>query len=498
VKRPISLVPLAGLCLAIIPFSAAQTPRAEAPLSRVLAEALSRAPERSQLVWVFFKDKGTPAATQLAEARGLLTPRALSRRALRGQQPLVDTADLPLARPYVEAVAHSVIRVRHELRWLNAVSVEATADQIRALQALPFVERLDAVRRFPLPKEEPFELSADHVRRSYTDDQRTSRMQVTTLDYGTSLNQVAQINVPPVHDLGLHGEGVIVAVFDAGFNNLAHEALAPLKILARHDFVNGDEDVGDGADMSRGDHGTWTLSTLAGFKPGELIGPAFAASFLLAKTENTDSETPREEDNWAAAAEWVEGQGADVISSSLGYTSFDAPFPGYAPSDLNGETAISTRAAAIAASRGVVVVNSAGNEGFNPDHNTLGAPSDGKKVVAVGAVDSLGLRVGFSSVGPSADGRIKPDVAAQGAGVKVASSTRVNGYVGESGTSFSCPLTAGVVALILQAHPTYTVDQVLTVLHSTASHASQPDNLLGYGIVNALAAIQAPAPSPAP
>jgi subtilisin family serine protease len=228
--------------------------------------------------------------------------------------------------------------------------------------------------------------------------------------------------------------------------------------------------------------------------PGQLIGPAFAASFLLAKTEDTESETPVEEDNWAAAAEWAEGQGVDVISSSLGYLTYDSPNMSYTPAEMNGEVAISTRAADIAAARGVVVVNSAGNSGFNPEHNTLGAPADGKKVLSIGAVNSLGTRVDFSSVGPTADGRIKPDVAAQGSGVRVASPLFTKGYVLASGTSFSCPLTAGVVALVLQAHPTYTVDQVLAVVRSTASQSATPDNLLGYGIVNALAALTAPAP----
>ena len=266
------------------------------------------------------------------------------------------------------------------------------------------------------------------------DGQETIRL-TPALDYGPSLGQLAQIKVPEVHDMGLHGEGVVVGVFDAGFSNLAHEAFAGLRILASHDFVNGDEDVGDGADRGEGSHGTQTLSTLAGYKPGQLIGPAFAASVLLAKTENTESETPVEEDNWAAAAEWAEALGVDVVSSSLGYLDYDGPYPSYSWADMNGERAISTRAAERAASLGVVVVNSAGNSGFNPDHNTLGAPADGRRVLAVAAVSSSGRRADFSSVGPSADGRVKPDLAAQGVSVRVASPDRVNGYTVSSGTS---------------------------------------------------------------
>jgi len=228
-----------------------------------------------------------------------------------------------------------------------------------------------------------------------------------------------------------------------------------------------------------------------GLQEGQLIGPAFGADFILAKTENTDSETPVEEDNWAAAAEWAESLGADVISSSLGYLEYDSPFPSYTFRDMNGQTALSTRAAEMAAERGVVVVNSAGNSGFDNAHNTLGAPADGAHVLAIGAVDPRGARASFSSVGPSADGRIKPDFAAQGVSVKVASPGTVSAYGTANGTSFSCPLTAGVVALLLQVNPAASPDDVAGVLRATASRAGIPDNLLGWGIINAGVAAQA-------
>jgi subtilisin family serine protease len=317
---------------------------------------------------------------------------------------------------------------------------------------------------------------------------------VGELDYGDSLGQLQQIQVPALHAQGLDGSGVVVAVFDAGFDNLGHEAFATTQVLAWHDFVNGDDDVANGADHGEGSHGTNTLSVLGGYRPGQLVGPAYRASFLLAKTENTDSETPVEEDNWAAAAEWAEALGADVISTSLGYLGYDAPFTSLTWADMNGRTAISTLAAEKAAERGVVVVVSAGNEGYDAGHNTLGAPADGLRVLTAGAVDATGVRTSFSSVGPTSDLRIKPDVAAQGSGVLAAGSYGPASYVRVSGTSFSCPLTAGAVALLLQAHPGYTVDQVLSVMRSTASQAAQPDNLLGWGIVNAAAAVAAPAP----
>jgi subtilisin family serine protease len=441
------------------------------------------------LVWVFLRDKGT------AEPRAHLTPRALSRRALRGRMPLLGIEDAPLHAPYLSEIAGRVTRVRHASRWFNAVSVEATRAQIAELEKLAFVARLDVVRRYRRPKEEPvLDALTSGPGGTTSHDLRSTREKVYSLDYGTSLDQLFQIGVPGVHELGFHGEGVVIAVLDAGFNNLPHEAFATMAILTQRDFVNGDLDVADGADQGEGSHGTATLSVIGGFKEGELIGPAYAATYILAKTENTDSETPVEEDNWAAAAEWAESLGADVISSSLGYLDYDSAFTSYTFADMNGETALSTKAADLAAARGVVVVNSAGNSGDNPEHNTLGAPADGKNVIAVGAVDRLGTRAYFSSVGPTADGRVKPDVAARGMSVKTASAFSVRTYGSASGTSFSCPLTAGVVALILQAHPTYTVEQVRTVLRETASQAAAPDNFLGWGIVNALAAIRAPEP----
>ena len=236
------------------------------------------------------------------------------------------------------------------------------------------------------------------------------------LDYGTAYDQVAQLRVPELHERGLSGQGVVVAVFDSGFPALSHEVFAGTTILAERDFVNGFDSVRGSTQA----HGTSTLSVLGGFREGQLIGPAYGASFLLAITEDARSETPVEEDNWVAAVEWAEALGADVISSSLGYLEFDLPFTSYTDRDMDGETAITTRAADSAAERGMVVVTSAGNGGFHPARNTLGAPADGKRVLAVGAVDRNGVRAPFSSVGPTADGRIKPDVAALGLGAKVA------------------------------------------------------------------------------
>lgn len=470
---------LAGALLAPPLAPGAELPKA----SRALAERLAAAaPGELHTVWVFLRDKGARPEAGAAALRGTFSARAIERRARRGRHGLAPLEDAPLDAAYVAAVEARVLRLRQRSRWLNALSAVATSEQLRELAALPFVQRIDVVRGFRRGTPEP---TSEAPARSL--GQRAERTDYS-LNYGSALGQLEQIGVPAIHERGLHGEGVLVAVFDAGFDNLAHEVFASMNILARHDFVNGDDDVGDGADRGRGSHGTATLSVLGGFRDGELIGPAFAAGFVLAKTEDTESETPVEEDNWAAAAEWAEALGVDVISSSLGYLDFDAGNPSYTWADMDGRTAITTRAAELAAARGVVVVNSAGNEGANAAHNTLIAPADGAHVIAAGAVTASGVRAGFSSVGPSADGRIKPDVAAQGVAVKVAGSL-AGQYLLANGTSFSCPLTAGVAALLLQAHPEASLDEILARLRSTARNAAQPDNLLGYGIVDARAAV---------
>ena len=442
-------------------------------------------PDDVHAIWVYLRDKGANAAARPTT----LSARAIGRRARRSAVARRTTyEDQAVARDYVDQVAARVTRVRHTLRWFNAISVDATAAQARALTTLPFVDRLDLVRQAPRT-DEPI-VAAD----GGTGERGRVRARATGLDYGTGLDQVAQIRVPELHQRGLDGSGVLIAVFDSGFPSLDHEAFTNMNIVAERDFVNR-------VDTVRGSthpHGLATLSVIGGYSPGQLIGPAYGASFILAVTEDWRSERPIEEDNWAAAAEWAEAMGVDVISSSLGYSAFDFPFPGYSDRDMDGATAITTRAAFMAAVRGVVVVNSAGNGGYHPTRNTLGAPADGLYVVAAGGVDRGGLRSPFSSVGPTADGRIKPDVAALATSVKIAvQGTQSYGFA--SGTSFSCPLIAGVAALVLQANPSFIIDDVVLALRSTASQRAAPDNLLGWGIVDAVAAVnfQLPAPLPA-
>ncbi len=207
---------------------------------------------------------------------------------------------------------------------------------------------------------------------------------MNSYNYGQSFTQLNQITVPAVHDLGYTGAGITICSMDAGFSNLAHEVFSTMNIIAMWDFVDNDPDV------SGHSHGTATLSTIGGFKEGQLIGPAFGSDFILARTEDDNSETPVEEDNWIAALEWADSIGVDVTTTSLTYLDYDPPFPSYTWEDMDGNTALITIAADFAVGLGIFVVNSASNSGYNPNHNTLGAPADGDSVITVGAVARIG------------------------------------------------------------------------------------------------------------
>jgi len=442
------------------------------------------APGPEIVAWVYFHDK---AAANKAVPLNVVSERSLRRRAkVRPANALVDAADLPLDEAAVARVAAQITAVRQRSRWLNAVSVRATAAQLAAVAELPEVRRVEPVARYRrrAAEEAPVEAPPSPP---------PSRQRRTTgLDYGASLGQLQLLNVPPLHAQGLTGAGVLIAHCDNGYRLLSHTALAATQVVATHDFVDGDTDPAPpaGSPSGWGAHGISTLSTLSGFAPGELIGVAYEASYALARTENDASETPLEEDNWIAAIEWADSLGADVASTSLGYLDYDPPFTSWTWEDMDGNTAAITIAADLAVERGIVVVNSAGNAG-EAEHNTLLAPADGDLVLTVGAIDAAGERASFSSVGPTTDvpARFKPDVMAPGVLVHVARTMSVDHYGNSSGTSLSCPLTSGVVALLLQAHPNATPAQIHAALRSTADNASSPDNLRGWGTVNAVAAL---------
>ncbi len=441
----------------------------------------------SVLCWVFFKDKGPESERYFSNPLLVVTEKSLERRAkYYGDAPLVDESDLPVYHGYIDALAKMGLFVRGKSKWLNGVSVYVSKKELPLLENQAFVNSIDLVARYS----KKFQSQDKNY---FYDDSRGNKKdkrELFELDYGNSFTQNSQINVTALHNLGITGSGVVICVLDAGFNLLEHEVFNQMIILNKWDFVNGDGGVGDSLDMGSGDHGTKVLSAIGGYKPGKLIGPAYGASYLLAKTENTDSETPVEEDNWIAAIEWADSLGADVATSSLGYLEYDDPSQSYTWEDMDGNTARITRAADLAVGKGIAVFVSAGNEGLELTHNTLGAPADGDSVISVGAVDADGERAYFSSVGPTADGRIKPDIMAMGQSTRVASSVNPIGYTTSSGTSFSCPIAAGAGALILSQRKNISPVELANALRSTADNSVIPNREYGWGILNAFDALQ--------
>jgi len=476
-KRP-------GIFLVLILFALAPRPlkpdfqnKISAGLLGAMAEA--QATGGKLHVWVYFRDKGERGGAglqgALAEARQSLGIRCQWRRSkVRPATNLVDYEDLPLSPSYAEQVRTRVPKVRAVSRWLNALSVEAGPDEVRALAELDCVACLDVVRSF---KRGENEVSLEPAEREASAS--------SSPIYGAAYAQLNQINVLPLHRQGLSGRGVLVCLLDVGFRK-SHEVFRLAHLVAEHDFVFNDNDVqrnsADPNDYSDS-HGTATWSLLGGFKFGQMAGPAFGADIILGKTEDDRSETPIEEDFWAAGIEWAESLGAEVVSSSLGYTDW------YAFKDMDGKTAVTTKAANRATSLGVVVVNAAGNERENSWGHII-APADGLDVIAVGAVNSSNAIASFSSPGPTYDGRIKPEVCAQGVSDWIAQNRNDGSdyYTRGSGTSFATPLIAGVTALLLEAHRDWTPRQVRAALMNTAGNASSPNNDFGWGIVNAAAA----------
>jgi serine protease AprX len=306
------------------------------------------------------------------------------------------------------------------------------------------------------------------------------------LDYGNAQAQVEQINVHELHNAGYTGEGVRILVMDTGFD-LTHNSMIDINVIEQWDVINNDNqtanETDDEANNGQDNHGTAVLSTIAANAPGELIGVAFDAEFLLAKTEDVSQEIQQEEDNYVAGLEWGEANGADVVTTSLGYLDW------YDYEDMDGNTAVTTNAVDIAVGLGMVCVTAAGNSG-NDSWYYIIAPADADSVIAVGAVRENGVIASFSSHGPTFDGRIKPEVCARGSYTWCVSPNSTTTYTQLSGTSLACPLVGGAVALVRQAKPEWSAMEVREAVMMTASQSSEPDNSYGYGIMNAALAIE--------
>ncbi len=423
--------------------------------------------------WIVFKDKGIYENASLAKGSVLyeslknsISKRSYERRLknVKDESKVFDYFDLPVYEGYIEQIKSFGIKVNVVSKWLNAISAYLDSQQVERIKNLPFVLEVKPVAK---------------LAKTSLDDLKIEKSLVD-YNYGPSELQIRFSGVKELHRMNIIGKDVIVGMMDTGFR-LTHEALEGIEVIEEYDFIFNDSVTANQTDDAPNQdfHGTLTLSVLGGKKDGKIYGVAPGAKFVLAKTEDIRSETPAEEDNWVRAIEWMDSIGVDVVSSSLGYIDW------YTYKDMDGNTAKITKAADIAFQKGIVVVNSAGNERNSPWKYVV-APADGKYVIAVGAVDSLGRIASFSSMGPTYDGRIKPDVCALGVSVFGASSSSKSSYVYASGTSLSCPLVAGISALILSTHPELTSFQVRDAIRNTASRADNPDNDYGWGIVNGL------------
>lgn len=469
--KPRELIPLSVMALVFTAFTLGTPSFGLTGVSPSVSEWLKTAPSGDELVvWVFFRDKGDYALNEvqarLSEIASSYDPRAVERRLrARPAQPF-DESDLPLYKPYIDALKAEGVEFRTFSRWLNAASIVATRDQIEHIASLPFVKSLRRVSgKAGSPEPVTWDASEKGIGALY--------------QYGQAWRQLTLIQVPQLHNEGYTGTGVKVAIFDTGFW-LEHETFTDLNVIAEHDFINNDDTTanqpGDPSDQH--DHGTMCLSLLAGNTPGTMMGAAFDAEYILAKTEDMADEQPIEEDWWIAAAEWADSLGAQVISSSLCYSDW------YTYADMDGDTAPITNAADRAVLNGIVVVNAAGNAGAS-DWKYIMAPADGDSVVTVGSVDSTGVRSYWSSQGPTYDGRIKPTIMAMGQADYIANTTGPTSYRRGSGTSFATPLTAGAIALVLEKHPNWLPANVTEAIMATGTRSSNPDTLYGWGILQA-------------
>jgi len=431
-------------------------------------------------VWIFFTDKGVfdenAYKKTIDKLYSRFTPKAISRRAARtDDEEIFNFDDIPVNEDYVTELSRAGLEIVHRSRWLNAVSAYSDKATLEKIKALPFIYEIRPVAvatRIPIPDDqdrlppEPKkqgDIIPDSVRNWY----------------GYSFTELDLVNIPLMHQLGYTGQGITIAVLDGGFD-LTHPAFNNINLCdeCKYDFVNNDTTVGDEDNSDKAPiHGTATLSLIAGREDSVFVGSAYDADFIVAKTERIESEIQSEEDDWVAGAEWADSLGTDIISSSLGY------YDWYTYQDLDGQTAVVTIAAEAASANGIVVVNSAGNARLSAWYY-ITPPADGPSVIAVGAVDSFGIIANFSSAGPTYDGRIKPDVVAMGvANYKADYNTGLYGT--GNGTSYACPITAGAVALILQAHPDWTPADVRQALISSANRYDAPDDLYGYGLYDA-------------
>jgi subtilisin family serine protease len=420
--------------------------------------------------WVYFNAKNN-SQSYYDNPLLMLSQRALDRRT-RQNIPL-DSKDIPIDINYINQVkAVAGITVMAKSKWLNALHIRGTQSVINSLKSFSFVDKIDFANKA---------LNLTGRKTAVAKVQAVNKVLETQVNfaYGSSANQIQMLHGDLLHQQNYTGSGKVIAVIDAGFPGVnTAQPFQRLRdngqILGGYDFVARSDNFYSGAS-----HGTMVLSSMAGYKENALVGTAPDASYYLFITEDNASENPVEESYWAEAAEVADSLGVDVINTSLGYFEFDNPTYSHTYSDMDGKTAFMTRAAEIAFSRGMMVVASAGNEGATVNPH-IGAPADGISVLTVGAVTPTKIVTSFSSIGPSFDNRVKPDVMAQGQSVVL--SDPAGNIVTASGTSFSGPITAGMVACLWQAFPNKTNRQIKDLIIKSADKYTVPNAQYGYGI----------------
>ena len=423
-------------------------------------------PVREHLYRVYLTDKkGTPYS--IAKPQAFLSSKALERRARQGIS--IDATDLPVNPKYEKAVEKQGMKVVGKSKWHNTLLV-ATTDSVAAekLTALACVKEVKRVHSYNIKEEK--------LTRAKLVD--SSNAVADTTYYGKAFANINTINGIPLHNAGFKGAGMTIAIFDGGFMNTdVIPLLQNVKVLGTRDFVYPrSTDI-----FADADHGTMVLSCMGANQPGLIVGTAPEASYYLIHTEEGPYESWAEEDFWTMGAEYADSIGVDIINSSLGYHSFDDKAQNYRRQDLNGRTAFISQTASRLADKGIVLCNSAGNSGQGT-WKKVGVPADSHNILAVGALSPNRNNALFSSVGPSHDGRVKPDVLSLGAPATVIGGT--GKIEGANGTSFASPVLCGMVACLWQALPHLTAHQILNLIRQTANQADDPDNIFGYGIAD--------------
>jgi serine protease AprX len=420
---------------------------------------------------VLFKDKNN-SPYSVENPTAFLSERSVSRR--ERQRIRLTNTDLPVNPAYVEAVKQTGAKVIYTSRWFNGALVEASNVQLDQIKSLPSYKGIE----LNLPVANITTASPGIHRVGAVND----KLGTAELDYGRMANQLALMETSVLHDKGFYGQNMLIAVLDNGFSNgNLVNFLKPVfdenRLVDSHDFVARDGNVyNDGAS----EHGLKVLSTMAAYLPSSMIGVAYKASFALYRTENDEGESPYEEITWLMAAERADSLGADILNSSLGYRTFSGEFNtpayNYTRAQMDGKTTIIARAARFATRTGMLVINAAGNEGSAG----LASPADVDSVLTVGGTTYDFSPYSNTSVGPNALNQRKPDVAAVGAGTVVG--TSLGSATSGNGTSFAAPLIAGLSAILWQAHPQLTAQQIIGILQKSGHQYTTPDNILGYGV----------------